>query len=86
MRKARRTSVTEAHFAPESMAQDAPLCGLQPLEGGDTWITVGEPETEEERTVTVVFRRDPLDEVDPLDVETGEFLVRPLAPMFPGRR
>ncbi len=78
--------MTEAHFAQDAMAYDAPLCGLEPLEGGDTWITVGEPETDDERTVTVVFRRDPLDEADPLELETGEFLVRPLGPLLAGRR
>ena len=68
-------------------ASSDPLLGLAPLsppEGsGDTWITIGDPldtEHTEERTVTVVFRPDPLD-----DFDTGEYLLRPLDPLFPGR-
>jgi hypothetical protein len=84
--------VTDAHFSAdisnhaEPGAGVPPLCGLAPLPCGDTWITIGDPEVEQERTVTVVFRRDPLDGIDPLqETETGEFLLRPLAPLFPGR-
>lgn len=55
----------------------APLRVGLPLEPGGGWIAMGEAESDEERTVTVVFQRAPEDEI-----ETGEFLLRPLAPTF----
>jgi hypothetical protein len=83
--------VTEANCAAELTATAQGLFAAPLLEpatigalagSGETWITVGDPlDPVEERTVTVVFRRDPLD-----DFETGEYLLRPLAPAFPGRR
>ena len=84
--------MTDVHFGADSMdcidggAPMDPVCGPPAADEGDTWITVGDAESEDERTVTVVFRRDPLEEADPLDeIETGEFLVRPLVPKFPDR-
>ncbi|HYS14442.1 MAG TPA: hypothetical protein VEN28_14115 [Burkholderiaceae bacterium] len=64
-----------------------PLLSLEPLdpraEAADTWITIGDQfddGTTEERTVTVVFRRD-LD-----DPGTDDALLRPFEPTFPGHR
>ena len=63
-----------------------PRLSLPPLETGegvDTWYRVGDWDTDEERTVTVVFRRDPLDQCDPLqEAETGEFAMQPFPPLL----
>lgn len=55
----------------------APMGVTLPIEPGGSWIAMGEGESEDDRTVTVVFQRTPEDEL-----ETGEFLLRPLAPTF----
>jgi len=85
--------VTEFKNPPANSNQEMdgichPLLSLAPLEAHgatcDTWITVGDPVDgpTEERTVTVVFRRD-------LDEEGGgtdDALLHPFEPTFPGHR